>query len=419
MTTKKAAAAALVTSAALALAACSGSGSGDEEAPEDSTLSFFTDKAAWESTFDDMNQASDGVTAQLDFTGYSDPDAYDAFIKQSFRTNERPDLFTWHTGDQLSELVDNGLVAETSDIWQEAIDNGDVTQELAENYTYEGKQYCVPMNVAYWVMYYNKDIFDQYDLEVPTSWDEFTNIADTLVDHDVTPLHQMNVIFEFVWFQAILAGMDPDAYMGLSDGSTSYTDPTVVKAMNTWHDMQSKDYFIDPGVDTDPEVLLKNGDVAMAYFGTFFTGQLTNVDETAGEDYGMFVLPSVDPDLSKTPVAVETTPLCVGADSDHEQAALDYSSWWMGADAQSAWSESRGDLSFNPHAEVTDESLAEIADQVNGDHVQQVPRYLEATPNDIYSVASEEFGAFVTNNDDPKGHLQAIQDAADAYWADH
>src|SRR5699024_6098932 len=103
MTTRKmAAAAALVTSAALALAACSGSGSGDVEAPEDSTLSFFTDKAAWESTFDDMNQASDGVTAQLDFTGYSDPDAYDAFIKQSFRTDERPDLFTWHTGDQLS-----------------------------------------------------------------------------------------------------------------------------------------------------------------------------------------------------------------------------------------------------------------------------------------------------------------------------
>ncbi|WP_147917939.1 ABC transporter substrate-binding protein [Ruania zhangjianzhongii] len=420
MRTKMAMATAMLASAALALTACSGDdGGGGGGDPAETTLSFFTDKAAWESSFEDMNGASEGVAPELDFTGYSDPTAYDAFIKQSFRTNERPDLFTWHTGDQLAQLVDQGLVAETTDIWDEAIANGYVTEELAENYTYEGAQYCVPLNVVYWVMYYNTQVFEDNGVEVPTTWEEFIDVADTLVANDVTPLHQMNIIFEFVWFQAILAGLDPEAYDGLSDGSVSYTDPVVVEAMETWHQMQSDGYFIDPGVETDPQVLLQSGDVAMAYFGTFFTGQLNDLDMVSGEDYGSFLLPAVNGDQPQTPVVVETGPLCVGADSANEEAALAYSEWWMTTDAQTAWSESRGDVSFNPEATVTDEGLQEITTQATSEDSLQMRRYLEATPNDIYTVASEEFGAFVTNNDDPMGHLQAIQDAADAYWAEN
>src|SRR5690625_5735845 len=116
----------------------------------------------------------------------------------------------------------------------------------------------------------------------------------------------MNILVEFVWFQAILAGLDPDAYDGLSDGSVSYTDPTVVEAMEIWHQMQSDGYFIDPGVETDPQVLLQSGDVAMAYFGTFFTGQLNDLDMVSGEDYGSFLLPAVGGDQPQTPVVVET-----------------------------------------------------------------------------------------------------------------
>src|SRR5690625_4543103 len=412
---------AVLAASSLAMAACSGGGGsgGSEDDATATTLDFFTDKAAWEASFDDMNAASDGVAPQLDFTGYSDPTAYDAFIKQSFRTNERADLFTWHTGDQLAELVDQGLIAETTEIWEQAIANGDVTEELAENYTFDGRQYCVPFNVVYWVMYYNKHVFEEHGLGVPATWDEFIEVADTLVANGVTPLHQMNMIFEFVWFQAILAGLNPDAYNGLSDGSINYTDSDVVDAMNVWHDMQTDGYFIEPGVETDPQVLLQTGDVAMAYFGTFFTGQLGDLDMVSDDDYGMFLLPSVNPDLPQTPVIVETGPLCVGAGSDNEEEALSYSEWWMTSEAQSAWSESRGDVSFNPNATVTDDALAEVTAESTSDDALQLRRYLEATPVPIYNVASQEFGAFVTNNDDPMAHLQSIQDAADAYWAEN
>lgn len=415
--------AAVAAGAMLTLAACGGDDDGGDSTGGGeggtTTLGFFTDKAAWEPSFDDMNVASEDDGFVLSFTGYSDAPAYDAFIKQAFRTDEKPDLFSWHTGAKLEELVEADLVAPTTDIWDEAIEAGYVDEGMAADFTYDGEQYCVPLLKAPWVMYYNKQVFADHGIEVPETWDDLMAAADTLVAAGVTPFHQMNIIFEFVWFQQILVGLDPDAYDGLADGSTKFTDPVVVEAMNIWHDMLSKGYFIDPGVTTDPQTLLSTGEVAMANFGTFLTGQLGDVGAVSDEDYGIFPFPNVDPAVDERQVIIETGPLCVGAGAANEQAALEYSAWWMGDEAQSAWSESRGDLSFNPNATVADPSLQALNEEITGEGNRIHTRYLEMIPNDIYTVSAERFGAFVTNNDDPMGHLQAIQDAADAYWSEN
>ncbi|MFC4554149.1 ABC transporter substrate-binding protein [Georgenia faecalis] len=423
---KSVCATAALSALALTLAACSGASddgdptaTGDGDAPaEDVTISFYTDKAAWEPSFEEMNTVSEPEGLTLSFTGYSDPTAYDAFVKQAFRTDSVPDLFTWHTGGQLAELVEQGLVAETTDLWAEAEANGDVPEGLIDNYTIDGKQYCVPLNVVYWTMYYNKNIFDEHGLEVPTTWEELETVADTLVENDVVPFHQMNIIFEFVWFQALLAGHSPETYEGLQTGEASYTDPEVVEVMEQWGEMMDNGYFIDPGVSTDPQTLLSTGEVAMAYFGTFFTGQLDSVGAVSGTDYGVFPVPNMNPDTETNQMILETGPLCVGAGAENEQAALDYSAWWMGEDAQGAWSSSRGDVSFNPKAEVADPELATLVEAVGNDEFQVQMRYLEATPLPVYTLSTEIFGDFVTNNPDPVPGLERLQAEAEAYWAE-
>ena len=37
-------------------------------------------------------------------------------------------------------------------------------------------------------MYYNKAIFDKYGLEVPTTYDEYVQVCDTLKENGVTPV---------------------------------------------------------------------------------------------------------------------------------------------------------------------------------------------------------------------------------------
>ena len=387
-----------------------------EEAPVSGTINFFTDKAAWEPSFEEMNAASGDI--QLEFTGYSDPVAYDTYIRQAFRTDEKPDLFTWHTGGQLGELVEQGLVAETSDIWTEAESEGLVPEGLKDQYTYDGKQYCVPLNVAYWAVYYNKQIFEDNGLTPPTTWEEMETVMQTLRDAGVTPFHQMNIIFEFVYFQALLAGQNPDTYLGILDGSASYTDEDVNVAVDKWEEMIKRGDFIDPGVTGDPQALLMNGDVAMAYFGTFFTGQLTAIDAVSGEDYGIFMFPNLNPDTEEQPMILETGPLCVGAGSENEDVALAYSKWWLTTDAQTAWSTSRGDVSFNPDVEIDDPELSALVESVN-DGARILPRYLEGSPQPVYQLSTELFGAFVTSPSDPRGMQERLQAAAEEYWAEN
>lgn len=413
----------LVGSLLLPLAACS-SGGGKKSAKNPSSLTeigFFTDKAAWEPSFDAMNKLSGKKNMKLKFTGYSDPTAYDSFIKQSFRTKKVPDLFTWHTGSQLQDLVDQNLVAETTDLWSQATDDGLVPDGLIDNYTFDEKQYGVPLNIAYWVMYYNKKVYAEHDLEVPTTWDELMSNATTLKKAGVVPFLQMNIIFEFVWFMGMLIGYDPDAYDGLMTGKTKYTDKSVVAVAKEWGRMIDEGYFNDPGNKTDPQTLLNSGKVAMGYYGTFFTGQLTALKAKPGEDYGTFVLPNMNPDVKDPQMVLETGPMLVGKGSENEETALAYSKWWMTTNAQQKWSDTRGDVSFNPNVKLDDPTLDHIVADVNDpkkkfrSHV----RYLEGTPLPVYTTETEVFGAFVTNGGDPMPALKKLQESADKYWAEH
>jgi multiple sugar transport system substrate-binding protein len=409
---------AALAASGLLLSACSSGGAADS-GETTGTLDFYTNKAAWEPDFEELNGASTAsVDIDLNITGYSDANQYDAFIKQSFRTQKSPGLFTWQTGSSLTELVDEGLIAETTDIWSTAVDEGWVTEDLRETYTVDGKQYCVPMNIAYWVMYYNTNIFEEQGIAVPTTWDELDAAAEKLKAAGITPYYQTSTLFTFQWFQQMVAGTDPELYEGLSTGDVKYTDPEIVDVMNLWLEQQEAGWFSDAGSSVDPAVGLKQGDYAMINFGSFFNGSLDGAGMVSGEDYDMFVIPATNPDLERTPVAVESGPICVAENSSQKALGLAYSEWWMSPEAQSAWSEARGDVAFNPKATVADPMLEELGTTVASDDHLVYDRYFEATPTPILTVALEQFGAFIANPGDPMPFLETIQAEADKYWAD-
>lgn len=400
------------------LAGCSGGGNA-EDAEVEGTLNYYMNKGAWEPNFEALNELSeDQIGVDLKIASYSDQPQYEAFIRQSFRTKESPGLFTWATGPQLAALVDDGLIAETTDIWNDAIEEGWVSEDLKQYYTYGDKQYCVPLNIAYWVMYYNIPLFEENGIEVPTTWDELMDAADTLQKAGVTPFYTTSTLFTFVWFETLVAGTDPELYRGLETGDVKYTDPRIVDIMNEWLEQEESGWFTDPGSTTDPAAMLNNGEMAMINFGTFFSGSLKGVGMEPGTDYGTFIIPAVNEDLDKIPVPVETGPLCTAENSPQKERGLAYAKWWMSPDAQTAWGEQRGDVPFNPKATVTDEGLAELGTKIAGDDYELVTRYFEAAPPPVLTVALEQLGAFIANPGDPMPYLQNIQNAADDYWAD-
>lgn len=408
--------AALVTTAALALTACGGDGSDGAEPKK--TVKLYNDKGAWSPYFKDLGALSkEQIGLAMEPVGYTDAPTYDAFIKASFRTNTKPDLFTWHTGGQLEEIVKAGHVADTSALWSEAISEGYLTESLKQHYTYEGKQYCVPLNVAYWVMFYNKKVFDDAGLQPPKTWAELMSAAATLKGKGVTPFYQTAELFNFVWFQHLLVGSDPDLYVNLGTGKAKFTDPGVVKVMEQWKSMIDSGYMSDPGDKTEPQTLLKSGKVAMAPFGTWFNTSMTQAGLKPGTDYGMFLIPNLDPALTRTTLLFESGPLCILAKAPDLDASMKFAKWWLTPPAQEKWANSRGDVSANPKVTIPDPALNEINKLAGSPDATLANRFFEAVPAPVLTAALDAFGAFTVKPGDYPKQLQTLQKAADDYWS--
>jgi len=402
--------------AASLLVSCSSSTTSTTSAATTGTLTFVNDKSWDFKSFSAGAEKDTGIS--LNSSTYADQPAFQAFVKQSLRTDKSPGLFTWHTGDQLKQLVDQNLVAETSSIWKAAIANGQIAPSVEDLYTINGKQYCTPISVDDWVMYYDMKTYAKYNLTPPTTWAEMMSNAAVLKQNGVAPFWSSGGNpWAFVWFQILAAGTDLQLFKDLSTGKASYTDPKVVSVMNTWLDMETKGYFSDPGSKTAPETQMKDGKLAMIPFGTWYASTIDQVGLKAGTDWGVFTIPKVNPAQAKTPVAIETAPACVPENSSQKALGLKYSAWWMTAPAQTAWSKQQNNLPYNPAATAATQTFVDAGKELsNNDKYETYLRYYEATPQVILTTALDEFTGFMTNPGDPTKYLQGIQKVADTYW---
>lgn len=410
---------AAVSALSAVLAGCSSSNS--SSATSNVTLKLYNDKGAWSPFFNQLGKVSKkDIGIGMSPVGYTDEPTYQAFIQASFRTNKKPDLFTWSTGGQLDEIANLHQVADTSAIWQQGIADGDLPASLKQYYTVGGKQYCVPLNVAYWGMFYNKSIYAKYGLTVPTTWQQFMHNAQVLKSHNVTAFYQTDVLFSFVWFEQLLAGTAPDVYQALSTGKASYTDPAVVNAMKLWKTMIDAGYMSDPADKTDPGVMLKTGKVAMVPDGSWFNSSMTQQNLKPGKDYGFFIIPNVNASLPKTSVILESGPLCSLANAPDPAASTKYLKWWITSNAQQPWSSSRGDASANPKVKIADDTdLSTVMQSAGSGQYNLLLRYFEAAPPPVLTAALDAFGAFMVHPNTYMSQLQTIQAAAKSYWSSH
>jgi ABC-type glycerol-3-phosphate transport system substrate-binding protein len=116
---------------------------------------------------------------------YPDTNAFQAAVRAALPTDKAPDLFTWWSTYRMKDLIDENLVADMTDLWNKHKD--EYPQGLRDAFTFNGKVYGLAYVVEYWGVWYNKDVFAKYNLSVPTTWDEFLKVCETLKKNKVTP----------------------------------------------------------------------------------------------------------------------------------------------------------------------------------------------------------------------------------------
>lgn len=110
-----------------------------------------------------------------------------ANTKIAASSNTLPDMW-YNWGGALADFfAENDMCLDlteyaSSNNWDERFLAG-----ALEQCTYNGKLIGLPQNLISIVMYYRTDIFQKYNLEVPTTLEELETVCDTLVVNGVTP----------------------------------------------------------------------------------------------------------------------------------------------------------------------------------------------------------------------------------------
>ena len=197
------------------------------------------------------------------------------------------------------QWIDSGLIADLTG--QEFINNYEAS-DIEQAGTYNGKVYGIPTGkVVMSGIFYNKDIFAEYGLEVPTTWSEFIQVCETLKENGVTPIAMAG---KDVWplklpvfgLQAhILAGGDQNQFIeGVWKGTSKFNDPDaieVLEKMKTIQDNYTIDGFMGIDYGTLPSYFA-TGKVAMMPNGSWEAPTV----ESANPDlnFGYFPIPATE-----------------------------------------------------------------------------------------------------------------------------
>ncbi|MGK3985927.1 extracellular solute-binding protein [Sorangium sp. So ce136] len=295
---------AVVAAGSLTLAACGRSDDGvaggkelrvwHYEAPESGM------GVAWNEAIKEFEATHPGVKVKLELKGFEQIQKTAPMIVNS---NSAPDVMEYNKGNATAGLLSRqGLLEEiTPEVkkrgWDKLLSP---SVQVVAKYDDKGimggdKWYGVPTYAEYLQVYYNKDLFKKHDLQVPTTFDEFTKVLDAFVAKGITPLANGGAEYmaqQYVYQLALDKADEPwvNAFQRYT-GKTDFTDPAWTYAATTFADWVTKGYIAKSSVSTkgeDAGVAFMSGKFPMMFSGNWWFGR---VAKEAKFDWDTFVWP--------------------------------------------------------------------------------------------------------------------------------
>lgn len=161
----------------------------DASSSEPVTLDMWTlleqsdvEKDAWSNAIDEYQKAHPNVT--INRSTY-EGEAYKMKLKSAVAADELPDIFFSWAGGFSKPFIEAGKVYPLDDTY--ANFSNDLSSSMLDTCRYDGKLYGTVITPQASLLYYNKAMFDKYDLKPPTTYDELVNVCKTFIDNGITP----------------------------------------------------------------------------------------------------------------------------------------------------------------------------------------------------------------------------------------
>lgn len=244
---------------------------------------------------------------------------YNTVLNTALQAGEGPDIFHLRPYAAGLKLAEAGYVEKINGLNGLSVYPEEALKASRDE---EGNQYGVPINLSTTQFFYNKKIFKDNNLVVPTTWDEFIALNDKLLEKGITPIAMGT---KESWLLSLLHGIVGPAIYGGNDyyqavlaGEKDFTDPAFLESIKVMNDL--KRYFPANseglGMD-DIRTLFALGDAAMFPLGSWEIPVVLEMNPDL--DLGYFPIPSKAG--NKTVTTWVDGSFAINANSKHKDAA--------------------------------------------------------------------------------------------------
>ncbi len=265
------------------------------ESEENVTLTwavFETDNytaEVWQHIIDAFEADNPGIKIEkVLMTGDSRPQ----FLKTMLSAGNMPDI-----------NIDPVDLASTEGVYAEVPEELLAKFEDSAVVSFNGVKNLVPAYKAYRTqVFYNKHQFEDAGItEVPTSWDEFIEVCDTLQEAGYTPL--MGVGAADIWATAFgywtgvvnseLYTAYPNFNEDILSGELSWENDVLIDTLKSWQTLTP--YYHKGSMsfsNTQATSEFLSGSAAMFMDGAWSTTTIDNSEEYSADDFGTFMMPA-------------------------------------------------------------------------------------------------------------------------------
>lgn len=238
-------------------------------------------------------------TITVEVTLSSDADEFLNKLNTSMAAGTGPDMYNGWLSGRLEPYVEAGRIMPLDDVINDNSDIARVTKrEFLDTATFDGSVYGIPQLLTAEVVFYNKAIFRDAGVAVPTTFEELLDVIGTLRSAGVTPFALGNklpwpgAIHYFAIFDRLNG---PDLYEDVVLNHTSkWTDPAFEKAAVQLLRLVDAGAYPENFNSIHPaegRAMFMAGEAAMRFIGTWELGALV---QELGDDLGFFNFPEIE-----------------------------------------------------------------------------------------------------------------------------
>jgi raffinose/stachyose/melibiose transport system substrate-binding protein len=286
-----------VVAASLTLAGCS---SGGGESEDGSSISVLVDNneatvALWNALVEAFEAKNPDITVKVETRPQGAEG--DNLVKTRLSTGDMDDVFAYNSGSLLQALTPDQTLANLADEdWVSTLDEGFRTVVSTDN-----GMYGIPLGQSMGgAVLYNKDVYADLGLSVPTTWDEFISNSEAIkAAGTVAPIIQT---YADTWTSQLFVlgnnanvlAEDPDWADKYTENKAKYADEPALAGFEHLEEVHEKDLLNEDYASAtydDGIRMISTGEGAQYPMLTFAAGPIIQNYPEALPTVGLFPLP--------------------------------------------------------------------------------------------------------------------------------